>query len=106
MNELNASRETHVADHRPAQRSHRIGERRAESKRELLSRRASADHGPALENRDLVSGLGKIEGRCHAVVARADDDDRAQRLPSLMIFRAAFRPGAPMIPPPGWVADP
>ena len=64
-----------------------------------------------LEHERLQAGLGQ-EGRGReAVVAAADDDDVGlhatfPRSQSFRISRAAIRPGAPMMPPPGWVAEP
>jgi hypothetical protein len=70
----------------------------------------------AFEDERLVSGFGEIKGGDQPVVAAADDDDIAGSLwfaaiyaAPLMSFRissAARRPGAPMMPPPGCVADP
>src|SRR6186997_874548 len=103
MNELDARRKAHVTDHGPTQRTDRIGERRTEAEGKLLGRRTAARDRTLFENGDLVAGLRKIEGGRQSVMAGADHDDRAQRLPSLTMRSAAFRPGAPMIPPPGCV---
>ena len=68
--------------------------------------RAAAHGITRLQDDRSQPGLGKIEGGCQAVVASTDDDDLTHVRVSEMIFIAAFRPGAPMIPPPGWVAEP
>src|SRR4029077_10323995 len=75
-----------------------------------------ADALVALEHEDLLTGLREMGGRDEAVVAAADQDDvelllrhQAARRPfffSLRYSRAAMRPGAPMMPPPGCVAEP
>ena len=48
--------------------------------------------------------LGQVRRAHQPVVAGADDDRAAHDFPST--DSAAFRPGAPMIPPPGCVAEP
>ncbi len=125
MDELHAAPlELHVAGDRRPQRTQRVREgRRPIARCELLARRAAADDRPPLEHERLPSGLRKIEGGDERVVAASDDDclthfpirrqESGGLLPpayflevSLMIRIAAFRPGAPMMPPPGWVADP
>ena len=68
----------------------------------------------AFENEGRESRLGEIERGDESVVSAADNDyalafTRHQIFPrfqSERIFRAAFSPGAPMIPPPGCVAEP
>ena len=75
-----------------------------------------ADLLGALQDQDLLPGLCEVGGRDEPVVAAADQDDvelllrhQAALRPfffSLRYSSAAIRPGAPMIPPPGWVADP
>ena len=78
----------------------------------FVSNGCAADNCAALEDERLVPRLGKIKRRDEAVVARAENDDIAlrrhgYRVPlSFKISSAARRPGAPMIPPPGWVAEP
>src|ERR1700738_4072562 len=72
----------------------------------------------AFEHQRSVSGLGQIERGDQPVVAAANDDNvaplgaflyrhgYAAPLMSFRISSAANRPFAPMIPPPGCVADP
>ena len=101
--------EPHVAHDRRPQRSDRVRQRRTfEPWRDFLGHRRAADDRSTLEHERLQSGFCQIERGREAVVAGADDDDAAHR-PAPVSFRmrcAALRPGAPMIPPPGWVADP
>ena len=72
----------------------------------------AADYGAALEDERLVAFFREIERSDESVVAAAENDDvalrgHAQLLPeSFRISRAARRPGAPMMPPPGCVAEP
>src|SRR5271156_367096 len=72
----------------------------------------AADDGAAFKNQGLVAFFREVEGGDERVVAATEDDDvalsgHAQFLPvSLRISRAASRPGAPMMPPPGCVAEP
>src|SRR5208282_6539485 len=91
--------------------------RAAEAGVKLVSDGGAADLRCALEDERLESSFGQIEGGDEAVVASADDDDiagavRLRRhsyaapLMSLRISSAASRPFAPMMPPPGCVADP
>ena len=105
-----ATLELHVAHDRRPQRSKRVCERRAPiTRRELLARGAAADDMPALEDKRFPAGFGEIESRDQSVMARADDDGVGHGYffaVSLMMRMAAFRPGAPMMPPPGCVAEP
>ena len=62
---------------------------------------------------DAPAGPGEIRRGDEPVVAAADDDrvpgrrhQAARRPRERSTSRAAIRPFAPMIPPPGWVADP
>ena len=78
------------------------------------------DRGPArlrapLQHQRLVSGLRQIKRGYQSVVAAADNHHIALvpfrrhiggSLMSFKISKADRRPGAPMIPPPGCVADP
>ena len=73
----------------------------------------SADLRSAFEHQRLEARLRQIEGGDQSVVTAADDDDVALSRPwlgrSLDVFQnssAARRPVAPMMPPPGCVADP
>ena len=72
----------------------------------------AADYGAALEDERLVAFFREIESGDESVVAAAENDDvalrgHAQLLPvSFRISSAARRPGAPMMPPPGCVAEP
>jgi hypothetical protein len=107
FDELDA--QAHVANDGWPHRSNRVGDRRMKSRRELLGDRAAANHLAPLEHGDVVPRLGEIEGAGQSVVAGTDDENVAHREPafvSLMIRIAALRPGAPMMPPPGWVAEP
>src|SRR5207248_6636098 len=65
-----------------------------------------------LEYDGFVAGFGEIKRGDQAVVSGADDHHRVLRhqmrppFQSLRICCAASRPGAPMMPPPGCVAEP
>src|SRR5581483_5495190 len=71
-----------------------------------------------LEHEDTATGLREVRSRDQTVVARPDDDrvvlghHATTFRPGLgnrsdfSTSRAAIRPGAPMMPPPGWVAEP
>ena len=58
--------------------------------------------GARLEHERLHAAPREDGGRRQAVVPAADEDDVGH----LRISSAALRPGAPMMPPPGCVADP
>src|SRR5579862_3352532 len=84
---------------------------------EFIGDRGAPDLRVAFQHEGFESSLGQIKRGDEAVVASADDDDIALRVSvrrhayaaPLMSFRissAASRPFAPMIPPPGCVADP
>ena len=95
-------------------RSGRVGESgTAEAGMKFLGDGGAAGLGAALEHQRFVSGFGQIESGDQAVVAAADDDDVAvvgsASSCSLEVFEDFERcqpPGPPMMPPPGWVADP
>src|SRR3974390_2151563 len=79
----------------------------------FFGNRAAANQWTAFKDERLESSPGKIEGSNQAVVPRTQDDDIARRghgqllpLECFRISSAASRPGAPMMPPPGCVADP
>jgi hypothetical protein len=95
-----------AGDIRP-ERTHVVCRRRhAEAGREF-TRDGRAAHGiPLFEQRHLPAGAGEQRGADEAVDAAADDQGGAHRFASFRIFSAAFLPGAPMMPPPGCVADP
>src|SRR5579862_9105548 len=84
---------------------------------EFIGDRGAPDLRVAFQHEGFESSLGQIKRGDEAVVASADDDDIALRVSvrrhayaaPLMSFRissAASRPFAPMIPPPGCVAEP
>ena len=72
----------------------------------------AADDVAAFEDERLVAFFREVESGDERVVAAAENDDvalcgHASVLPeSFRISSAARRPGAPMMPPPGWVAEP
>src|SRR5437763_11363017 len=88
--------------------------RAAKSRMEFICNRGPANLRAAFEHEWFESSLGQIKGGDQPVVTAADDDDiplasarhYAAPLTSLRISNAARRPFAPMMPPPGWVADP
>ncbi len=81
---------------------------------ELFGDRGAADHFAAFKDERLESALGQIKRGDQGIVAAANDHDilshgHGQLIPrfqSLRMARLARRPGAPMMPPPGCVADP
>src|SRR5262249_56120983 len=91
-----------------------VRERRAaEAGMKFFGDGGAAGLGAALEDEWLESGFGEVEGGDQAVVTATDDDDvalvghgYAAPFTSLRISSAERRPGAPMMPPPGCVADP
>jgi hypothetical protein len=100
---------------------HNFGERRAAGMRDggafetgmkFFSYSGAADDGAAFENERPVAFFRKVKGRYERVVPAAENEDvalrgHAQLLPvSFRISSAARRPGAPMMPPPGCVAEP
>src|SRR3984957_14575921 len=76
----------------------------------------AAHLGAAFEHQWFESGFGEIEGGDQPIVSTTNDNDVAclghmswfghQAAPSFRISSAARRPGAPIMPPPGCVADP
>src|SRR5271165_6631523 len=79
----------------------------------FLRNRAAADHRPAFQHERLESSFGEIEGGDQPVVPCTEDGDVALfghryfvPLECFRISSAANRPGAPMMPPPGCVAEP
>ena len=105
-------REAEVADERGPERAGQVGHGRGpEAGMELLGDRAAAHGGAALEDQRLLARLGEQGGGGEAVDASAHDDDVGPhatfpRLQSFRISSAPRRPGAAMMPPPGWVAEP
>ncbi len=113
-----------VRDHRPAQPTHRVRDPRRGIALGELGVREGAAHGLGpLEHQDLPASLREERRRDQPVVPRADDDrvvagdhqatafppEREAERPPFCAFstsRAAIRPDAPMMPPPGCVADP
>src|SRR6059058_2051604 len=83
-----------------------------ETRMEFFGNGSAAHRLAALEDDRLVAGFGEIKRGDQAIVTGADDHHRGlghqMRPPfqSLRICRAASRPGAPMMPPPGCVAEP
>src|SRR5207249_802380 len=106
--------ELHVAHDVRADRSGGVRERRAaEAGMKFFGDGGSAGLRAPFENERLESGFRKVERGDEAVVTASDDDDvalvghgYAAPLTSLSISSAERRPGAPMMPPPGCVADP
>ena len=77
--------------------------RTPESRREFFRRCRTANNRSPFEYERLNARPGELERRREAVVAGADDHDRAHA-PAPVSFKirpAALRPEAPMIPPPG-----
>src|ERR1700751_4267207 len=105
--------ELHVADHVRRNRSRSVRERRAaEARVKFFGNGCAAGLRAAFEHQRLESGLREIEGGDHPVLTATDNDDvallghHAAPFASLRISSAESRPGAPMMPPPGCVADP
>src|SRR5438876_584124 len=88
----------------------------------LLGHRSAADHFPALQHHRLESAFGQIKRGNQSVVPPANNHyflsewhpqfpacARAELFAPFHSFKItwlAILPGAAMIPPPGWVADP
>src|SRR5207302_3001827 len=80
----------------------------------LLINDGAADGVAPFEDQRRKAGFREIVGGHESVVSSADDHDTIQRrghqsvprFQSPRIMLAAFSPGAPMMPPPGWVAEP
>jgi hypothetical protein len=82
---------------------------RFEPGREILCDRAPANNRSSLEEERLAPGLCEIERSDQSIVPGSDHHHIVPshfRAVSFKIRIAAFRPGAPMIPPPGCVAEP
>ena len=78
---------------------------------ELLGHGGAAEDVAPLQDEGLEAAAREQGRGDEAVVASADDDDVGLQatfplFQSLSSSSAEMRPGAPMIPPPGWVADP
>ena len=71
---------------------------------DLVRDRAAPDFAAPFEHERLAARTREIGRRHQPVVARADDDRPHAR--SCRTACAALRPGAPMMPPPGCVAEP
>ena len=88
----------------------------AEAGVELFGHGRAPDHFPALEHQGSQPRPRHVRGSHEAVVTAAHDDrvagDRSagahRRIPfqSSRTASAPFLPGAPMIPPPGWLPEP
>src|SRR5687768_374591 len=80
--------------------------RAAEPRMKLGGNGAASGLAPPLEDDRLQPGLREIVRGDEAVVTAANDYGSTHARVSTRIFMAALRPGAPMMPPPGWVAEP
>ena len=104
--------ELHLARDRWKERADSVPNRgTAESRMNFLSNRRSSGNLALLEHECRETCFCQIKRSNQSVVARADDDNafrfsRHQFFHSRRIFLAAFSPEAPMMPPPGWVAEP
>ena len=98
--------ELHVRDDVAPQRNVVVQRRTSKAGMQLARDGASADRLGSFENDRLEPRLRQIERRRQPIVPGADDDDvrSGECLPESC--SAAFRPGAPMMPPPGCVAEP
>ena len=93
-----------VARHIRAQ-GDRMGQRgHTHAGRELVRDGTAAHLVACLEHQRAEARLGQVRRAHQPVVAGADDDRAAHDFPST--DSAALRPGAPMMPPPGCVAEP
>ena len=75
----------------------------------MVQLRAAADDFAALEHKRLQPALREITRRHQPVVTATDDDYVVLATDFFQSFnncKAALRPGAPMMPPPGCVAEP
>src|SRR5215510_12070253 len=71
----------------------------------------TADNVASFKHDRSEAGLRQVKRSDQTIGAAADDDNPSrflghQRFHSLKIFFAALIPDAPMMPPPGWVAEP
>src|ERR1700721_4196780 len=106
-------RQLHVLDDRREWRSSGMRHGRAiKPWVKFLSDRRAANNVAAFQNQRLVTFLRQVERSHQRVMPAAQNNNVALRghlqlLPeSFRTSSAASRPGAPMIPPPGCVADP
>ena len=107
------ARELHVADDFGQQRASGMGERGAtEAGMKFFGDGGAADDGASFQDQRLKAFFREIERRDEGVVSAAENYDVARWshgycFPrSFRISSAARRPGAPMMPPPGCVAEP
>ena len=104
------AREVERRDELRPQRTGRVRDRRGpEAGMELLRDRRAADRLATLDHDRLEAALREERRRGEPVRAAADHDDVGLHRAAPTSFStssAASRPGAPMIPPPGCVADP
>ncbi len=114
--------ELELLDDRAAEPADGVGDPRCREPRcDLGSAQDPAHLAGSLEDRHPPAVLREVGGCDEPVVAGADHDDvgpwsghayaalpLSPRLPlrPFSTSSAAIRPGAPMMPPPGWVADP
>ena len=80
-----------------------------EAGEEFFCRRGSTQGGSAFQHQDFAADLRQTCSRGQPVVAAPNHNDivcLAHSPRSLRISMAARRPGAPVMPPPGWVAEP
>ena len=104
--------QTHLARKRRQKRTQSVNDRgAAESWVNFLCNRRSPNNVAPLEHEWRITRFPQIKRRSQPIVARADNDDalrfaRHQFFHSRRIFLAAFSPEAPMMPPPGCVAEP
>lgn len=89
---------------------HSFKNRSTEAGMEFFSDCRAPDSRASFEDERLVARACEIEGGDQRVLSGSDDDDALSQSQfarrSLRISSAASRPGAPMIPPPGCVAEP
>jgi hypothetical protein len=107
--------QSEIVDHGPSQAADGVHDPGgSETRRELDRVEDPACPVASLEAETLPAGLRQVRRRHEAVVARPDDHGVVSRRHATLPFperaprssSAAIRPGAPMIPPPGWVAEP
>src|ERR1700687_3161602 len=118
--------ELHIAGNVGAERAESVRESGgAEAGMKFIGDGAAADHFAAFEDEGLEAAFGEIESGNESVVTAADKShalsdgqgqlarfetcDRELEPPDFHPFKMtwlAMRPLAPMMPPPGWVAEP